>query len=128
MNKLQKCQNLFLGEKMPKITIEVEDPSKISDGYHTFAELYSHRMVLFISLMKSYPHISWKSKKHFDNTEYEGYFIAGMKLPTGDITYHIVDKFWDILSNIKTLDVAPEWDGHTSDMVLHRLNKWCSMS
>lgn len=110
---------------MAKVTIEVEDTSKISDGFHCFGELYSHRMLLFITLMKSYPHISWKSKKHDDGSEYEGYFIAGMTLPTGDITYHIIDKFWNLLSNVKTLDTAPKWDGHTSDTVLQRLNSWC---
>jgi hypothetical protein len=110
---------------MPKITFEVEDPSNISDGYHTFSELYSHRMMLYISLMKAYPHMSWKSKKHYDGTEYQGYFIAGMKLPTGDITYHILNSLWDLLGNISELETAPEWDGHTSDLVLHRLKKWC---
>lgn len=75
--------------------------------------------------MKSYPHISWKSKKHNDGSEYEGYFVAGMKLPTGDISYHIIDKFWDLLSNVKELQNSPQWDGHTSDDVLNRLNEWC---
>lgn len=103
----------------------IEGEFSVSDSYHTFEELYSHRMLLYISLMKSYPHISWKSKKHNDGTGFDGYFIAGMKLPTGNVTYHIINKFWDLLSNIKELEVAPEWDGHTSNDVLNRLNEWC---
>lgn len=103
----------------------IEGDFSVSDSYHSFDELYSHRMLLYISLMKSYPHISWKSKKHNDGSEYEGYFIAGMKLPVGDISYHIIDKFWDLLSNVKELENAPPWDSHTSDDVLNRLNEWC---
>ena len=33
-----------------KITIEVSDLSKVSDGYRTIAELYDHRCLLFINL------------------------------------------------------------------------------
>ena len=110
---------------MAKIQIECENPGNISDGHHTFDELYSHRMLLYVSLMKSYPHISWRSKKHSDGTGYSGYFIAGMNLPTGTITYHIIDKFWDLLNNVKELEVAPEWDGHNSNDVINRLHNWC---
>jgi len=105
--------------------MRLEGDFSASDSYHSFDELYSHRMLLYISLMKSYPHISWKSRKHNDGSTYDGYFIAGMKLPTGDISYHIIDNFWDLLSNVKELEKGPEWDGHTSNDVLNRLNEWC---
>jgi hypothetical protein len=112
------------GDKMPKITFNIENPGQISDGYHTFDELYAHRILLFISLMKCNKLISWKSKLHNDETGYDGWFIAGMNLFSGNITYHIPDTFWDILSDIPTLDKAPEWDGHTSEEVIKRLNNW----
>lgn len=113
-----------LGEIMAKITIECENPGKISDGYHTFDELYAHRIMLFLCLMKFNKDISWKSRKHSDGTSYEGWFIAGMNLPTGTITYHIADQFWNMIDDINHLEVAPEWDGHTSDDVIRRLNNW----
>ncbi len=103
----------------------IEGDFSVSDSYHSFDELYAHRMLLFISLMKSYPHISWKSKKHNDGTDYDGYFLTGMKLPSGDISYHILDKFWDLLTNVKELEVAPEWDGYTNNDVINKLNEWC---
>lgn len=110
---------------MAKITFEIKDTGKISDGHHTFDELYAHRILLFVALMKSYPDISWKSRFHSDGTNYDGWFVSGMKLPTGDITYHIPDKFWGLTENIKTLEKAPEFDGHTSTDVIKRLNNWC---
>jgi hypothetical protein len=98
---------------------------EVSDGYHTFSELYTHRILLFLALMKSHPHGSWKSKKHDDGTLYEGYFVAGMELPTGMITYHIpLEQFWDHLPEIQELEFAPKWDGHTSEDVILRLSKW----
>lgn len=98
---------------------------EISDSYHTIVELYSHRILLFISLMKCNKEISWKSKFHSDGSSYDDWFIAGMELPTGQITYHIPMEFWwEKLEDIKTLEKSPEWDGHTSNDVLKRLNDW----
>ena len=97
---------------------------KISDGYHTFNELYQHRCALFACLMKSHPELSWKSKKHSDGSEWEGWFIAGMRLPTGDVTYHLPADMWDLLGGIDALDLGVVWDGHTSADVVARLTEF----
>lgn len=96
----------------------------ISDGYHTFDELYAHRIALFAALMKSHPQLSWKSRLHADGSKFDNFFIAGMKLPSGDITYHVEDRFWDNLPEISELEFAPKWDGHTSEDVVLRISKW----
>ena len=99
-----------------------------SDGYHTFKELYDHRIALFIALAMSYTQYAWRSKKHADGSEIEGWFIAGMHLPTGDITYHLPLSMWDSLANnrraVETLKKAPEWDGHTAEDVVSRIQAW----
>lgn len=112
---------------MAKITIEV-DPANVSDGYHTIAELYDHRCALFCALMRAMPGRAWRSRMHFDGSSFDGWFIAGVKLPSGDVTYHLPERLWDGLEGIKALDGAPEWDGHTSVDVIARLLKWCSES
>lgn len=95
---------------------------KTSDGFHTFDELYAHRNLLFIALMTKNPSISWRSKQHADGTMFRGYFIAGMRLWTGDISYHIPLELWSLLDDqISTLSFAPKWDGHTPEDVLKRL-------
>jgi len=38
----------------------------ISDGHHTFRELYLQRLIMFCIICNSFPALSWKSKKHFD--------------------------------------------------------------
>lgn len=102
----------------------IEGDFNVTDSYHSFEELYAHRILLFIALMKGSPEISWKSRNHNDGTSYDGWFIAGMHLPSGDITYHISDKFWGMLQNINTLEKSPPWDGHTSEEVIRRLNNY----
>lgn len=104
------------------VNCNVED---VSDGFHTFGELYNHRHVLFLALMKSHPDISWKSLLHADGTMFGGMFIAGMELPMGQVTYHIpYYRNWDMLWNITTIDKAPKYDGHTSKMVVVRLESF----
>jgi hypothetical protein len=105
-------------------------PGKISDGYHTFDELYAHRSVLMASLMASHPFLSWYSLRHHDDTTQPGYFIVGMNLPTGQISYHLrLDPWLPIIRGmraVKEYEKAPEWDGHTSDMVVARIAAWIS--
>ena len=108
------------------ITIKC-DVGEVSDGYHTFNELYAHRCTLFAALAISNKHISWKSKFHNDGSSFDGWFIAGMNLPTGTITYHLpIDQFWDKFA-VPEIEKAPEWDGHTSQDVIKRIIEWVGL-
>ena len=95
------------------------DKGDISDGYHTFNELYNHRAVLFSVICKQ-DKTSWKSRKHHDGTMYDGMFIAGIGTPYGQCTYHLDNEYWELFK-VKEIPCAPEWDGHTPDDVLTRL-------
>lgn len=104
----------------------MENTGKISDGYHTFDELYDHRCHLFIALMRSNPKISWRANNHEDGTMFRDWFIAGMHLPNGDISYHLPQWMWRMLdhSGITTSNLAPKWDGHTAEDVVALLAEW----
>lgn len=110
------------------------------DGYHTFEELYDHRITLYIALCKSlledseYRHADgqsgtpyrnggiWRSKLHHDGSSLDGWFILGIRTDPGyQISYHLPLSRWGETDFAYTLDRAPEWDGHTSDDVLNRL-------
>ena len=99
---------------------------QVSDGFHTFDELYDHRCRLFIALMKCNSDLSWISRKHDDGTALLGWFIGGIDFPRGAITYHISDQFWTLATTagIPELPRAPKWDGHESQDVIIRLGKW----
>lgn len=103
------------------------DTNLISDGYHTFGELYDHRIALFIALsnllarLGSSEYPVWKSRAHHDGTMFEGWFIAGIGLKSGkQISYHLPLADWDKLRSAEMI-MAPEWDGHTPADVVERL-------
>lgn len=92
-----------------------------SDGYHTFNELYRHRAILFSVICNERPEVAWKSKRHHDGTMYDGMFIVGIDTPEGQATYHYdIDPYWNLF-RVKELELAPEWDGHTSGEAIRRI-------
>lgn len=103
--QLQKEINYYKNKEL----IRTKD---ISDGYHTFGELYHHRSVLFSMVCNLIKEKAWKSKLHADGTMFdEDMFIVGIETPEGNYTYHYHLEYWDMF-NVKEIDNAPEWDGH----------------
>jgi len=100
-----------------------------SDGYHTFNELYSHRHALFLAFIRSSPYCAWMSDKHDDGSKTDGWFIAGITIPTGTISYHLPLSLWASCSyaGATLIDKAPKWDGHTSKDVVDRLMKYATL-
>ena len=88
----------------------------ISDGHHTFGQLYHQRAMLFATICKLNKDKAWKAFKHFDGEVWDGYFIVGISTPEGNYTYHYKNELWDIF-DVQELDHAPEYDGHTEEDV-----------
>lgn len=105
------------------------DKGKISDGYHTFDELYDHRITLWIALCRTqnaFHHrcddLVWRSRLHSDGSVFEGWFVLGMHYDAGNqITYHLPMARWGECEFARELEKAPEFDGHTSADVLERI-------
>lgn len=102
---------------------------QISDGFHTFDELYDHRSVLFVALMQRMNKQAWVARWHDDGTMFDGFFIAGINLPQGQVTYHLKREPWfallqDCKEPIKYTDYAPPFDGHSPADVIDRLSRW----
>lgn len=113
-----------------KMDLKDDEVENVSDGYHTFNELYSHRILLFLLVMKLLAKqegegVVWWSENHHDGPSYSGWLICGIYKEEGkQITYHIPSSYKEFLlkcENIEHLDKAPEFDGHSSDDVLDRL-------
>lgn len=105
MSRQEFIQN-YIDQNKTKIKV-----GEISDGYHTFDELYYHRMVLFAMICNTYKQKAWKSLKHSDGTMFDNYFIVGITTPRGNYTYHYDVQYWDYFE-VKELDYALTWDGH----------------
>lgn len=102
---------------MPAVDVE-----KMSDGYHTFDDLYEQRLILSAALAKNNPH-AWKSKRHEDGSVPfgGGWFIMGFDTDEGCYTYHYELKDWDLF-RCQELDKGKPWDGHTSKDVRRLLS------
>lgn len=101
----------------------VDDISDLSDGYHTFKQLYYQRMMLFATLVKQNRDKAWKSLRHEDGELCfgGGWFIVGIDTPEGSYTYHCENKYFDLF-DCEILDYGKHWDGHTEKDVIRLLS------
>lgn len=106
---------------MAELKIEVADIGEVSDGYHTFNELYYHRMMLFAVICNTYKTRAWKSWQHDDGTMYDNYFIVGVETALDDYTYHYHKDHWEMFK-VREIEHAPKWDGHTSKDITRLLS------
>ena len=118
-----RCRACWVDDTLDYIASEsAVDVEKMSDGYHTFADLYEQRLILSAALAKNNPH-AWKSKRHEDGSVPfgGGWFIMGFDTDEGCYTYHYELKDWDLFQ-CKELDKGKPWDGHTSKDVRRLLS------
>lgn len=122
---------------------EVVYIGELSDGYHTFNELYEFRKMYNAALFNEWAenletssdfgqalfnvpkynvHKSWR---HSDGELCfgGGWFIVSAMLPTGLISNHYKAEDWDLFKIPEVEKALYEFDGHTSEDVLNRLKK-----
>lgn len=99
---------------------EIDD---LSDGFHTFRQLYYQRMMLFATIVKQNKSRAWKSLRHEDGELCfgGGWFIVGIDTPEGIYTYHYEDNYFGLF-DCKELERGKHWDGHTEKDVIRLLS------
>lgn len=131
--------------------IKGESTNLISDGSHTFGELYDQRMQLTLAfgsmitmlnkglyndaldylpkkdaptfITDMYNNVDVMiSDKHSDGTMFPDYFIVVFVTPKGYYSYHYHNSYKHLFSNFKEVETAPEWDGHTSSDISRLLS------
>jgi hypothetical protein len=135
-----KLQLEYLNQKFPETGTTNSILSKIdavldkgvgelSDGYHTFNELYEFRKMYNAALFNEWAargmYQVHKSKKHHDGEDCfgGGWFIVVAILPTGQISNHYELADWDLFKCKEVEKALFEFDGHTPKDVLERLAK-----
>lgn len=132
-------------------SLEGDDSNYISDGSHTFGELYDQRMQLTLAfgsmitmlnkglyndaldylpkenaptfITDMYNNVDVMiSDKHSDGTMFPDYFIVVFVTPRGYYSYHYHNSHKHLFSNFKEVETAPEWDGHTSSDISRLLS------
>lgn len=106
----------WVTDRINEQILVVRDTSEISDGSHTFGELYHHRAILSATIFNANRDVAWKSKRHDDGEMIKGFFIVGIETPEGQFTYHYPLEYWGYFK-VKKMNYAPVWDGHSSDDV-----------
>lgn len=99
---------------------------EMSDGYHSFNELYEYRLLYNAHTALAFDHAGWqvvRSWKHSDGKDAfdGGWFVVHMETPAGQITNHYKREYWRHFDGIAEAPTAPEWDGHTPDVAAMRL-------
>ncbi len=122
---------IFLVNSLVNWAVETDKDvpvQEISDGYHTFNELYEFRKhynaALFNEWFKQGIYQVHKSKRHPDGELCfgGGWFIVVAILPTGQISNHYKMEDWDLFCIEETVVPKVEYDNHTPADVLLRLS------
>lgn len=138
MKKISSLQEYFTWlrenpDQQPFSNFHIEVSSgepQVSDGYHTFKDLYEMRMLLNAHLFNEWESAGkctlFKSIYHIDNNNEVvpcfggGWFLVVAKFPTigKQISFHYETKYWELF---KIPAVGQSWiadhykyDGHTS--------------
>jgi hypothetical protein len=135
------------GGKFGKTT-DYKKMSDVSDGYHTFGELYQYRMLLQALLFNQWAQQDkWqrddptpdplqmfnvhKSYRHSDGElcfGKENYFIVMATIPgIGQISNHYKGEHWDLF-NVPEQEFADEYDGHTPADAMQRMEDYIKKS
>lgn len=126
---------------------ELINDNNISDGWHTFDQLYEIRKAYNVALFNEWGNPNTtvrflddnefdgvgsttgirynvhKSKRHYDGEECfgGGWFIVVAVFPTGQISNHYKLEDWDLFNIPETEKALFEFDGHTTEDVINRL-------
>lgn len=131
-NKIEGIlNNLIVALKDDKVI----STKNITDKWHTFGDLYNHRMAFTIALCNAINLLNlanksetpdvycYKSKRHHDNEKdpiFEGSFIVVIESLGGQISYHYNLEEWDKFKIEERYEPNP-YDGHTPDDTIVRL-------
>lgn len=114
-------------------------PSDVSDGYHTFGELYRHRHALFLAILylnwsrdgNLEPFYTWWTTEHHPDNDpmFDDMILVGIDLPEGSIQYHMpTDYIYVVMKHAQKIEHGPYYDGTDNpDAVVKRLEEFVGM-
>jgi hypothetical protein len=108
-----------------------EQRNSVSDGHHTFKELYDTRAAMCAVMWNMWAMMgvyeAFKSRFHADGTPCsDGWFIIGANLPTGKIFYHYPDNFWGLFACAAPERPPYDFDGGNTGTSIERLTALAS--
>jgi hypothetical protein len=97
----------------------------VTDGFHSFPELYESRLVLHAYAVEAWQARGWpvvKSWRHEDGERCfgGGWLIVHVVTPEGPASFHYPAAAWELF-DVPAVETAPPFDGHTTADVHARL-------
>ncbi len=107
---------------MTEKTFKIVD-GEISDGYHTFDELYDHRCLLYLTWLVQEQRLGSERRVYFVRNHYPNWDLLVAYINDEQVSYHIRIYYRDILEkHFKEVDEKEhEFDGYTPEDVADRL-------
>jgi hypothetical protein len=104
-----------------------DDVGSVSDGFHTFDELYRYRMLYHAWACRAWTEAGYPVVKSHRHSNGElcfggGWFIVTAQLPTGQVSNHYEDRYWELFT-VPSTRLAPGWDGHTPTTAADRIER-----
>lgn len=102
---------------------------RVSDGYHTFDELYMYRKLYNAALFNEWAKLGLyevhKSLRHSDGDLCfgGGWFVVFATLPAGQVSNHYKVSDFHLFS-VPERERAVGWDGHTPVMAADRIHSF----
>lgn len=128
LTEVDKDLNRVEADKMLE-AISKCDAGRVSDGYHTFDELYLYRKLYNAALFNEWAKLGLyevhKSLRHFDGELCfgGGWFVVSATLPAGQVSNHYEVSDFHLFS-VPERERAVEWDGHTPAMAADRIHSF----
>lgn len=95
----------------------------MSDGYHTFDELYEHRCLLYLTWLVEEKKYGGQRAVFYKLDHFPGWDLVATHIGGQQVSYHLPLKYRDIVMHYFTprADLESVWDGHSSSDVVKRL-------
>jgi len=110
-----------------------EAVAALSDGYHSYGELYDTKLALSACLWNLWEQLGipvCKSRRHHDGEPCfgGGWFVVAAQLPAGQVSFHYKDECWDLFQ-IPECDRVPwPFDGHAPGDAIGRLKEMSAIA
>ena len=101
------------------------ESGEVTDGFHTFSELYEARMLYHAWATRAWLFSGIGVVKSWNHSDGEpcfggGWFIVVAYLPTGQTSQHYRADHWDLFK-VPSVEYPLEYDGHTTQDTHQRL-------
>lgn len=121
-------KKVLIGSPHSSVEMSLSEDMTVSDGYHTFDELYDHRCLLFLLAVK---HGVFKATSVTED-HYPGWDLIHTHSPCGygdreiyqQISYHVPSTYrpyYDVFPRRTKDEAEASFDGHQSRDVIERL-------